>query len=180
MSETGGAVAALAGALTALKLGGGIPLAAVAGTVAETGWFYLSLAARDLRYEAREQRAAGRPFSGHAASDVLRNLLREFGAADAIDLVFRPLCLAAGLSLLAPVAGVLAGKVTADLIFYGPVLAIWHWRRAARTRPSVDSNRLRATAAVELPVGQLANLHIKAEAEAAERPPAPPRISTER
>lgn len=180
LSESGGAVAALAGALPALYMGSGIPLAAIAGTVTETAWFYLLLAVRDLRYEAREHRAAGRVFDLRAAGDVLRNLVNEFGVADAIDLVVRPVCLGVGLSLLGPVAGVLTGKVAADLIFYGPVLTIWHWRRAPRTPPAAELNRLRPTAAVVMPVGELADLHIRAEAEAAERPATPPRISTER
>jgi hypothetical protein len=178
VSEIGGAVAALAGALPVLHLGSGIPLAALAGTIAETAWFDLSLAIRDLRYEAREQRAAGRVFDRQAAADVLGNLLKEFGAADAVDLLLRPLCLGLGLSTLGSAAGVIAGKLAADLLFYGPVLAIWHWRRAAPRPSPADSNRLRPTAAVEMPVGQIAKLHIKAEAEAADRPPAPPRISS--
>jgi FHA domain len=180
LSESGGAVAALAGALPALYLGSGIPLAAIAGTAVETGWSYLLLAVRDLRYEARAHRAAGRAFNLRAAGDVLRNLVNECGRADAIDLLVRPVCLGLGLSLLQPAAGVLAGKVAADLIFYGPVLAMWHWRRTPRTPPAAELNRLRPTAATAMPVGELADLHARAEAEAVERPVTPPRLSTER
>ncbi len=84
--------------------------AALAGTAAEVVWFYASLALRDLRYEAKEHRTARRAFDRRAAADVLRNLWREFGAADAVDLVLRPLCLGAGLWAVGGAIGVLLGN----------------------------------------------------------------------
>jgi len=171
-SEVGGAVAALAGSLGALGLGSRIPVAAISGTLAEVAWFYLSLAARDLRYEARQQQSAGRVFDRRAATDVLRNLAREFGAADAVDLLVRPICLGLGLATLGRVPGVLVGKLVADGLFYGPILAIWHWRRGRRVPPP-DPSRLRQTTGAELPLGRLAELHLRLEAEDAEQPEVP-------
>jgi FHA domain len=172
-SEIGGAIAALVGALGALKAGGGIIVAALSGTAAEVLWFYASLAVRDLSYEAHEQRAAGRPFDSRAAGDVLRNLWREFGAAEAVDLLLRPLCLGAGLSTLGGVPGVLVGKLFADLLFYGPVLRIWHWRTARQAPSAIEPHRLRPTTAAELPVSRLAELHLRLDAETTDRPEIP-------
>jgi hypothetical protein len=173
LSEVGGALAALLGALGALRAGGGVVAAAVSGTLAEVLWFYTSLALRDLRYEANQQRAAGRAFDRRAAADVLRNLGREFGAAEAVDLLLRPACLGAGLATLGGAPGILLGKLLADLLFYGPVLRIWHWRTTPRSPAALPPHRLRPTTAAELPVGRLAELHSRLEAEAADRPEVP-------
>jgi hypothetical protein len=172
-SEIGGTLAALAGALGALKVGGGIVAAALSGTLAEVIWFYASLSLRDLRYEANEQRKAGRTFDRRAAADVLRNLGREVGAADAVDLLLRPACLWAGLAILGGAPGVLLGKLFADLLFYGPVLSIWHWRGTLRSPAATEPHRLRPTTSVDLPVGRLAELHLRLEAEKANLPEVP-------
>lgn len=178
-SEIVGLAAALLGALTARGLGGGTPVTALAAFLAEAAWFYLSLGYRDLRYEAREHRAAGRPFGRRAVVDVLRNLAREFGAAEAVDLLLRPLCFAVGLTLFGTVGGVVAGKLVADLLFYGPVLANWHWRLAGQGRPPGDADRLRRTTAATMPMRHLAQEQLREEERAAEAPPPPP-IGTER
>jgi hypothetical protein len=171
-SEIAGALAAIVGALGALRLGAAPILAAVVASIAEAVWFYVALGLRDLRYEAKEQRAAGRSFDRHAATDVLRNLLREFGAAEGIDLVVRSLCIWGGLAALGGIPGVLAGKLVADLLFYGPVLARWHWRLARRSLKEAEPQRLRNTMAVE-PLSRLAELHLRLEAESAHRPEIP-------
>lgn len=180
-SEMGGAVACLAGALATLRAGAGIPVAALAGTVAELAWFYGSLAVRDLRYEARARRAAGRPLNRHALSDVFRNLAREFGGAEAVDLVIRPVCLGIGLATVGGVLGVLAGKLAADSLFYGPVLSICHWRLAARAPQAAEPHRLRQTTAVPLAVGQMAEMHRQLEAdEACGQQEVPPTLHSDR
>lgn len=180
-SEIGGALASLAGAMATLRAGGGIALAAVAGTAAELLWFYGSLAVRDLRYEARARRGAGRPVGPRAWSDVFRNLAREFGAAEAVDLVIRPVCLGAGLASVGGVLGVVAGKLAADALFYGPVLSIWHWRLANRAPQAADPHRLRQTTAVPLAVGQMAELHRQLEAdEASGHQEVPPTLHSDR
>jgi hypothetical protein len=180
VSETGGAVAALIGALAARALGTGTPATALAAFLAEAAWFYLSLGYRDLRYEVREHRAAGRPFDRRAVAVVLQNLVREFGAAEAVDLLLRPICFAIGLSLFGTVGGVLAGKLVADLLFYGPVLATWHWRLVRPGRGPTDPDRLRRTTAATMPMRHLAQEQLREEERAAEAPPPPPSIGTER
>ena len=180
ISELGGIVAALVGALGALRAGGNTLTAALAGTAAEAVWFYGSLGLRDLRYEARERRAAGRPFDRHATMDVLRNLTREFGAAEAVDLLLRPICLGTGLATIGGASGVIAGKLVADLLFYGPVLALCHWRLANKAPAAAEPHRLRNTMAT-VPMGQLAELHRQLDARAScDESAEPPTLHSDR
>ena len=157
-AELGGVVAAVASATLALHRGAGLWLAALAGALAETCWFYLALAIRDFR-NARPGRGLG---------EVLLNLAREFGAAEAVDLLTRPLWFGLGLWLRPDWIGALLGKVIADLVFYGPVLSLWHWRLAVRSPRRADSARLRATTAVDFQVTTQGG-----------RPPPPPRPAAE-
>lgn len=181
LSEVGGAAAALAGALLTLRAGGSIPLAAIAGTAAEILWFYGSLAVRDLRYEARARAGVGRRFDRHAAADVFRNLAREFGAAEAVDLLVRPVCLGAGLATIGGIGGVLAGKLVADVLFYGPVLSLCHWRFAGRAPQAAEPHRLRQTMAVPMGMGQLADLHRQLDTQdATPQPELPPTYRADR
>lgn len=181
VSEIGGAVAALAGALLSLRGGASIPLAAIAGTAAELLWFYGSLAVRDLRYEARAGQAVGRRFDRRAAGDVFRNLGREFGAAEAVDLLIRPVSLGVGLATIGGVGGVLAGKLAADVLFYGPVLSFCHWRFAGRAPQAAEPHRLRHTTAIPLPIGQFADLHRQLDSQdATPQPELPPTYRSER
>jgi hypothetical protein len=174
LPEIGGAAAALAGALLTLRAGGSIPLAALAGTAAEILWFYGSLAVRDFRYEARAGAQAGRRFDRRSAGDVLRNLAREFGAAEAVDLLLRPVCFGVGLATIGGIGGLLAGKVTADMLFYGPVLSLCHWRFAGRAPRAAEPHRLRQTMAVPMRMGQLADLHRQLDTQDATPQPEPP------
>lgn len=145
LAELGGMIAAVGSATLILHRGLGLWLAALAGAVAETIWFYLALAIRDFR--------SARP--GRSLAAVVVNLGREFGAAEAVDLLTRPLSFGLGLWLLPGWTGALLGKVIADLVFYGPVLSLWHWRLAARSPIGEDVDRLRATTSVNLPIKAL-------------------------
>lgn len=144
-SELVGTVAAVLAAVATQQQGGGLVLAAFAGTFAEAAWFYSVLGWRDLR---RARRHAG----GASFSQVARNLFHEFGLAEAVDsLCLRPLCLGLGLRFLGGWPGALAGKLVADLLFYGPVLGLCHWRLGGKTPPPDDPDRRRATS-TRLPV----------------------------
>ncbi|HTS86980.1 MAG TPA: FHA domain-containing protein [Gemmatimonadales bacterium] len=180
VSEIGGAIAALIGALWALADGKGVIWAALAATLGELIWFYLSLALRDLRYEWRTHRDAGKPFTAAAAGIVLQNLSREFGLPEALDLLVRPLSFGLGLGLVGGIVGVLLGKLVADLVFYGPLLALGHWRTAQALAP--DPRRLRPTAAhPPLSVGQLAELKRAHESDfPADSSEIPPTLSSDR
>ncbi len=150
-SEVMGGVAAVTGAWLAQGFGGGRITMVIAAVAAETICYYAALLLRDLRYEARERRNAGLGFGRRGVEDVVQNLIREFGVAEAVDsLLLRPLALYIGLTALALPWGVLAGKLVADLIFYGPVLGRLHWRLGSRGAPVREVASLRSTQAVSL------------------------------
>jgi hypothetical protein len=143
-SEAVGALAAVAAALWVRRASHSLVAAAYAGTFAETVWFYAVLVLRDLRRESRSPGFTGG--AGEILGRVTRNLALEFGVAEAVDsLLLRPLCLVLGLRLLDGWLGVLAGKLAADVVFYGPVLALFHWRLARRREDPRDGDRRRPT-----------------------------------
>ncbi len=151
-SEALAALVAVLVALGTLQAGVSVPLAALAATLAEAVWFYGTLTLRDLRRERREAVAAGLSLPPSAAAQALRDLALEFGAAEAADsLLLRPVCYAAGLYWIGGVGGILVAKLVADLLFWGPVLSLCHWRPAAQPTPGPATERSRATTATRLP-----------------------------
>src|SRR5512143_1584579 len=131
VAEACGTVALISAALLTRAFTGSVFAAALAGSLAEAVWFYTVLLGREYRQERRGARLGG--FVPRPLRDLGHDLLLEFGAAERVDaLLLRPLCLAAGLAWLGGWAGLLAGKVTADLLCYGPVLSLLHWRDANR------------------------------------------------
>lgn len=109
-------VGALAGYLL-LEVVTGSRSAAVLGAAAgDNLGYYALLVAREI---ARR----------HSVRDALRELALEFGLAEALDsTVVRPACTALATALLGP-AGVLAGKLMADVAFYAPVIATYELRK---------------------------------------------------
>ena len=88
--------------------------AAAVGICGETVAFYGVLLACDLH------RRGGRA----TLPAVVRDLLVEFGPAEALDTLLRPVLLYVALRLLPDVtAGLLAGKLVADVLFYGAAIA---------------------------------------------------------
>lgn len=85
-----------------------------------------------------------------AVRDLAGSLLLEFGAAERVDgFLLRPFCLWLGLTLAGGWPGLLAGKLAADLLFYGPLLTFLHWRNAnppAAALPPTDPRRRETTA----------------------------------
>lgn len=151
-SEALAALVAVLVALGTLQAGVPVPFAALAATLAEAAWFYGTLALRDLRRERREAAARGLQLPPDAAVITLRDLVLEFGAAEAVDsLLLRPVCYTAGLYWIGGAWGILAGKVVADLLFWGPVLSLCHWRPAIRAVSAAPDERRRATTATRLP-----------------------------
>jgi hypothetical protein len=148
-AELVGTVALILGALAILRVTGSVIAAALAGSLAEAAWFYAVLLVREYRQERREARVGG--FEPRPLRELGRDLLLEFGAAERIDgLLLRPLCLGLGLRLVGGWLGLLLGKVAADLLFYGPVLALLHWRHDGRPggpdRGGQDGRRRETTA----------------------------------
>jgi pSer/pThr/pTyr-binding forkhead associated (FHA) protein len=133
-------------AMIVLHRTGSSPVAAGAGAFAEALGFY-----GVLGWSERQQ-AAGK---GVAAPDrsILRDLTREFGAAEAADtLLLRPLAYLGGLRLVGGWPGLLAGKFVADFLFHGPVLGLLHWRLAPRRTGLPTPRAARSTTAVRLPL----------------------------
>jgi hypothetical protein len=112
-AEVCGVVGALAGYLVVWGLVRHSAAAAYGATAAENAAYYGFLLAR--------------------RAGSVRALLVEFGPAEVLDsLAVRPACCAAAVALLGPVAGVLAGKLAADLVFYAPVIATYEFARARK------------------------------------------------
>ena len=71
----------------------------------------------------------------HGTGHVVLGVLTEFGPAGVVDtFVTRPLAMALGVRFFGPVLGIVVGKVSADVLFYGPVIYMYEWRRRKRGR----------------------------------------------
>jgi hypothetical protein len=126
-------IGALAGWLIADLATENSLVGAYAATIGENVGYYGLLATREVR--ARRCDGAISPLVAGAAA--CGALAIEFGPAEALDsLVVRPACVGVGVTALGPVAGVLAGKLVADLAFYVPVIASYELRRAAGGGPA--------------------------------------------
>jgi hypothetical protein len=97
---------------------------------------------------------AGKAFGSRDLLPVLKEMLMEFGAAEALDAgVVRPLLIGLGLRWIGGNLGALVGKLTADLAFYGPVLTIYEWRLARRAAAAQLDHRRRTTAGYAISQG---------------------------
>jgi hypothetical protein len=152
-SEVLGAAAAVSAAVGMQALTGSDIAGAYAGALAEDLAFYGVMLVRESIREAHQAGARGRPFTIRDLATVLRNLLMEFGVAGMLDVsVVRPLCLGLGLSWVGGAPGAFLGKVAADAVFYGPVLAIYEWRLARHAAREQRDRRRRTTAAGLVPL----------------------------
>jgi hypothetical protein len=125
-AEAAGTTAALAAAVAASR--GGIESAVVAAAWAETLAFYSFVTARELR-----QRGGTRQSPRQVAA-ALRDVVSEFGVAEGVDTLFaRPLLMYAFVAPLGGiVAGVVVGKLTADVVFYGLAIPAYELRERRR------------------------------------------------
>jgi hypothetical protein len=117
-------VLGLAAALTTYTLGrsrGVDPvLLAFLAAWSETITFYAVIVVRQLRADRRAARLAQQPYR---ALHTLSRLVLEFGPAEFFDsAVVRPVALWSLPQLLPGVAGVVAGKLCADIAFYVPAI----------------------------------------------------------
>lgn len=119
---------------------------AYVGTWGENVGYYSTIVVRDVLTAIRaqaEQTEHGRwPGRWHAAVVVrtVRDIFMEFGAAEVLDsFLTRPLLMGLSTQVLEhPYGGVLLGKLFADAVFYGPVLAAREWK-LRRTAPARDA-----------------------------------------
>jgi FHA domain len=152
LAEVVGTLALILAALAIQRATGSILAAALAGSLAEAAWFYGVLLVREFRLEKRDARVGG--FEARALRELGRDLLLEFGAAERLDgLVLRPLCLGLGLLFIGDWLGLLVGKIVADLLFYGPILSLFHWRNGGGPggRAAGDDGNPRQTSATGFP-----------------------------
>jgi hypothetical protein len=114
-------ITALAGAFAVHQFSGSLVLAAIGGTIGENigyyGYFVVQETAR--HYAGHRQHPPLRRILLTAAK-TLRDLLVEFGPAEALDsLLVRPFCMFVGPQLLGHFGlGILLGKLAADAVFY--------------------------------------------------------------
>lgn len=151
-SELAGTIAAVGIAVLATETTGSVVVGGYAGSLAEAVVFYGIMFLRDSVRAAHHAGGRGKPFGSRDLLPVGRGLLLEFGVAELADLLFlRPLCLGLGVRLLGGTLGALAGKLVSDLVFYGPVLAIYEWRLARGEARTVPDARRRTTAQHRVP-----------------------------
>lgn len=149
--ELAAIVAGQVAALAVLRATQVTLLAAIAGSCAEAIGFYGVLGWEEIR-QARVAAGAVTRRPALPGLAVLRDLAQEFGAAEAADtLLLRPLAYFGGLSLIGGWPGILAGKLVADLLFYGPVLGLLHWKMVPRRTGFAAPRPARPTTAVRMP-----------------------------
>lgn len=108
-------------------------LGAYAAAWGETIGYASVMGTRDLLAQFRQSRRRGRKAPVRDAGSVATDLLAEFGPAGVIDtFVTRPFMMAVGVKMLGAVVGLVFGKITADLLFYGPVVYMYERRKRRR------------------------------------------------
>lgn len=134
LAEVAGTAAAIGGYWGGLALTDNRLAAAYAAALSESAGFYTVLILRDM---VRDAYAAGSRRGRYGPREMVRtcrNLFVEFGPAEVLDsLVIRPLCMGLGGRLLGPKIGIVAGKLVADVFFYGPPILTTEWRRRRST-----------------------------------------------
>lgn len=127
-AEIASLIAALVAAQVAWTLSGNGAAAAVAGAWGETTAYYATMFTREL---VRTQ--AG-------AFATLRELILEFGVAEALDTLFiRPAMMYTAGQLVADVGlGVVLGKLGADVFFYVPTITAFELRRRRQATLPAD------------------------------------------
>jgi hypothetical protein len=131
-AEIIGTLTALAAALTVHAVSGSLISAAIAGTIGESLGYYGCIAVHEVRYYDARHRDHGtlrrRWLTG---TRTVRAMLIEFGPAELVDsLLARPLFMYLMPSLLHNfTAGIVAGKLAADAIFYGIAISAYELKQ---------------------------------------------------
>ena len=147
VAEIAGLCTAVIGSFGARALTGNEIAAAYGGAIGENLGYYGVIVGREVVHDRRAAYAARRGYGLAGAGRTVRNLALEFGVAEALDSgVLRPLAMGLGVRFLGTGAGIVVGKLAADLTFYVPVICAYELRRylgraseRARTRAATDS-----------------------------------------
>jgi hypothetical protein len=113
----------------------GAPLVAVAyaGAIGENAGFYGTIVIRQIAADRGHARGGDERYRGLHLWRTARELLLEFGPAELLDsFILRPLAMGLGVRLLGETAGIVAGKLVADVTFYLPVILTYEMRHHAR------------------------------------------------
>lgn len=146
-AEVVGTLALLGAGLAADQLGEPDPVIALSALVGESLGFYGVLAVTVYREQWTLWGTDVRPRTRTIIRRTGLLLAAEFGPTEVLDsLIVRPALLLAGVWLIGPVWGILAGKVVADLLFYAiAALAFTVTEHTGARRPvRSEARRVRA------------------------------------
>lgn len=133
LAECGGLAGAVLGSYLTRHATGTAIAAAYGAAWGETIGYACTIVTRDFIGEARLVRSARRPLRFADLGRLITGLLVEFGPAGALDtFVTRPAAMALGTRALGLPVGVIVGKVTADVLFYVPVIIVYEHRQRSR------------------------------------------------
>ena len=132
LAECVGIACAFAGSLLVRHATGNSIAAAYGAAWGESIGYASVIVTKDFVTESRAARAVDEALDARRATGVVSGLLAEFGPAALLDtFVTRPLAMGLGVRLLGLELGVVAGKATADVLFYLPVIYVYERRRGS-------------------------------------------------
>ncbi|MGE0766182.1 MAG: hypothetical protein AB7L90_06930 [Hyphomicrobiaceae bacterium] len=124
-------ITALSGAaLASVLTTNAVAIAYAAAWAENVGYYGFALAREIVRLERADAGADGAPRSVfQRALDASKALLWEFGAAEVLDsVIVRPACMYAAVAAFGSIgAGIVAGKIAADIVFYGIAIVFYEW-----------------------------------------------------
>ena len=130
VAEVVGLCTAVTGSFAARALTGSELAAAYGGAMGENVGYYGVIISREVARDRRAAAALNRAYGLAGAARTTRNLLFEFGIAEVLDsAVLRPLAMGLGVRFFGRAAGVVVGKLVADVTFYVPVICAYELRR---------------------------------------------------
>jgi hypothetical protein len=131
-AEVVGSFTALTAAWAVYAISGSLVAAAIAGSIGESLGYYGCVAFRDLRRSNAQHRHHGLPQRRWlAGTRTARDMLIEFGPAELVDtFLARPFFMYLMPTLLHNLpAGLLAGKLAADVVFYSLAIASYELKK---------------------------------------------------
>jgi hypothetical protein len=135
LAEVTGTAAALGGYWAGQALTGSLVASAFAAALSESVAFYTVFLLRDMVRDAYAAGARRVRYGPREIAGTWRSLFVEFGPTELLDAaVLRPLCMGLGSRYLGPWLGVIAGKVVADVAFYGAPILTTEARRQRAAR----------------------------------------------
>src|SRR5689334_16573718 len=139
VAEIAGLCTAVLGSFAARALTGSEIAAAYGGAMGENLGYYGVIIGREVVSDRRSASALGRAYGVAGAGRTARNLVFEFGIAEALDsTLLRPLAMALGAHFFGRGLGIVVGKFAADVTFYVPVVCAYELRRYLARRAEMN------------------------------------------